>query len=1396
MTDLTSAVRRRHRIDAAPAGRRQLVITEADVGEQVAQDARTRLRLEDVVPPPMELRVTIAAVDSEIDLVLHAGVDAPVAILAEAAAREIGATPRSSRLWCERRSRWLDPGTAFHATGVRWGDRLVLDLGTVRPQPKYAVRVPAELSRSGEEAGRVDYSRAPRIARPSRAVEIELDPPPAAPAKSRMPWLVALIPMLAGVVMWRVTHSVYMLVFAGLSPAMALGTYLNDLVGNRKDFREQLRTFHQTVTHARTRIDEAVRAESVLLHERFPAPRETFDIATRAGDRLWERRRGDGDFLALRLGLTDTEARSRVTIGRGGDTAARRQAHHLLQGSDVLVGVPCSVVLGEDGPLALTGERGRVEALGRWLVGQVATLHSPADVVIAAAIAPSHQSDWEWLKWLPHASIERSPFDEAPLVTGDVAARRLLGDVAELCRRRVAERRERTAGAGEGDAMLVLLLDGELRYDRALLSETLSLGCDAGVAVIWMGERRRDVPGDCQLLVELPSGSGAVAVIWARTGARDTGVRPDSTSKGTAEAMARVLAPLRDVTAASTTAVPRRVALVDLIDTPAITPSELIARWAHAPPGLAAPIGAGAGRACVVDLRADGPHALVAGTTGSGKSEMLRSWITSLAATYAPDRVTFLLVDYKGGAAFGPCASFPHVVGLVTDLDDRVVERALVSLDAELRRREALLAATQAKDMIELERRLPDRAPPALVIVVDEFAKLREEVPAFVDGVVDIAQRGRSLGVHMVLAAQSLHNAFTPAIRANTNLRIALRVSDQTESEDVIAAKDAAHIPAGPGHVGRGYVRTGHGMLEQFQVAYVSGRSRAAARPVLEMLPLKFGGDLRAADELSAAVSDHDTDLTALATAARDAIGQLAIPDPRRPWLPDLPAVLTLPRPVGDKADDPTATVMVGLVDDPAHQRQFALALDFERDGNIVVFGGPGSGKSTLLRTCAAAMAAELAPEDVQLYVIDGPGRRLAALEALPHCGGVVAFDDAERVDALLAMLMRRVQSRADAFSAAGFAGLSEARSDGIQDAGRIVLLLDDLGAFLAAHDDPRPDAPAALLERLMSTGRGAGAHVVATAERRGALPTTLAATVGRRLVLGMASADDMIALGVDPRIVRTFVAAPGRGVSPENLEFQVAVLEAAPDGPSQARALATLCRRLAAHHAGARVPTIPVLPMEVDGAELPPPADLHALPVGIAGGDLAVHTVDISERHFLVAGSIRTGRTTALATLVRGIAAVPHSPELHLMLVKRTPLSDLDVWTSIARGDEACQQRAGELLARAEEGTPIVVVVDDAGELSEMMLSVQLERLVRAGRSSELRIVAAAETGVTRGLAGPSWLRELRKDGNGLLLQPDLPEDSAVFNSALPRRVRAAMPLGRAFAVDAGRATLVQLAH
>ena len=328
-----------------------------------------------------------------------------------------------------------------------------------------------------------------------------------------------------------------------------------------------------------------------------------------------------------------------------------------------------------------------------------------------------------------------------------------------------------------------------------------------------------------------------------------------------------------------------------------------------------------------------------------------------MASAHSPQRVTFLLVDYKGGSAFRDCVELPHTVGLVTDLSPHLVRRALASLSAELRYREHLLARYNAKDLVELERRGEVDAPPSLIIVVDEFAALVQEVPEFVEGVVNVAQRGRSLGLHLILATQRPAGVIKDNLRANTNLRLALRMADESDSADVLGSSMAAYFdPALPG---RAVSKSGPGRLTPFQTGYAGGwTSDTPPPPQIRIETLSYG--LSQVWEPPVNESDFDharadrgpTDIQRLVSTIGIAAKTAELPTPRVPWLPELCPVYDLARLPTARRDD---QLVFGVADDPDHQAQPVVAFNPDKEGNLAVFGASGSGKSVFLRTIALA---------------------------------------------------------------------------------------------------------------------------------------------------------------------------------------------------------------------------------------------------------------------------------------------------------------------------------------------------------------------------------------------------------------------------------------------------------
>ncbi len=839
---------------------------------------------------------------------------------------------------------------------------------------------PAAAVRPGPDGTRL-VNRPPRLSPglPEREVTLPVRAPSGGP--QRMQWFAALLPAIAGGVLALSTHNADFLAFTLLSPIVMIGTAAGDRLHWRRDRRRAAVSFHRREAQARAELLELLGAEIAHRRRAHPDAAAVSRTATIPGCRLWERRRGDPDLLEVRVGLADQPAALRARHGSAVEPAGMASL------------VPACLNL-RRGPAGIAGPRGIALGTVRWAVAQLAVLHSPADLDLILLLSDDTAPAWTWARWLPHlrSRVARTADDRAALVA----------DLLRLIDGRLASRQLDPAGWPGPWTVLVIDRSGALA-DVPGLARVLAAGAAVGITALCLDDEERRLPTACVTVTRVGGETGTRLVVDSTSGVALREVIGDRVSARWAERVARALAPLVDAGADSASAIPDSCRLLELLDLADPAPESLLARWsAFGEPCVT--LGIALEGPFNLDLVRDGPHALIAGTTGAGKSELLQSLVASLAAANAPNAMSFVLIDYKGGAAFADCARLPHTVGLVTDLDTHLTQRALQSLNAELRRREALFANAAAKDLDAYRRASQHDAEPLarLVLVVDEFAALAEELPEFMAGLIGIAQRGRSLGVHLVLATQRPGGVISPEIRANIALRIALRVTDPAESADVIGSEAAATIDKH--QPGRAIVRAGSALTE-IQTARVG-----AAAPTDGNAPVVIGLDEWGRRARGRTAQDEGkTDLQLLVDACREAAARSAWPLPARPWLPALPDHLPMsavPSPA------PAATVALGLTDLPDAQCQPPICVDLAAGGPMILIGGPRSGRSTTLRTMALTAASRLSPDELHVYGIDCAGGGLRPLAELPHCGGLVTRDNFAAVDRLLARLTAEVARR------------------------------------------------------------------------------------------------------------------------------------------------------------------------------------------------------------------------------------------------------------------------------------------------------------------------------------------------------------------------------------------------
>jgi S-DNA-T family DNA segregation ATPase FtsK/SpoIIIE len=1034
-------------------------------------------------------------------------------------------------------------------------------------------------------AGVVHFNRSPRLdpkypGRKFKAPEVPEKPHPA-----RLPYLALLAPLIMGAAIFFLSPgNLFSIAFMALSPLLLVAGYIDNRVQNKRQWKAARGAFESSVAALEADIDQAHVEERTGRLSEAPSVADVVEEGTAYRALLWTRRPEHESFLGIRLGLGRMPSRHELELPgqRKGIPELWGMVESLEKRIAFIDDVPVTENFAVSGSIGVSGPLDRARSVARGLMAQVVGLHSPAELVVVGISSTSSARSWDWLKWLPHVGSSYSPFSGPPLATGGAAASGVIAQVEELIGQR-SDKEATTKDAAFLPKVLVVVED-DAPVERARLVGLAERGPAVGVHLLWIAPALARIPAACRTFIDINAASEEGVAGYVHTG---YGVEPivcESLSEAGGHHIARTLTPVADAGARvdDSSDLPSSVSFLHVVGTElGSDPEAVLGRWQEtnsiltgpratkvagkSKPNLRAVFGQAATEPFALDLRTDGPHALVGGTTGSGKSEFLQAWVLGLAAAHSPQRVSFLFVDYKGGSAFADCVSLPHSVGLVTDLSPHLVRRALTSLRAELRYREHLFQRKKVKDIVEFERTGDPEVPPSLLIIVDEFAALATEVPEFVDGVVDVAQRGRSLGLHLILATQRPAGVIRDNLRANTNLRVALRMADEADSTDVLGVPMAAGFD--PSLPGRGAAKTGPGRVRVFQSGYAGGwTSDTPEAAAVSIEELQFGPAVGwsappdpTVEARKAAATAGPTDIVRIVKTIRTAARDAQIPEPRKPWLPELATVYDFSKLPNKRTD---AELVVGVVDDAASQSQPIVSYLPDRDGNMAIIGTGGAGKSTALRTLAVASAVTMRGGPVHVYGLDFGSGGLQMLEALPHVGAVIVGDDEERVGRLLRWLRDLVDDRSVRFAEARAGSIVEYRKlAGRPDEPRILLLLDGMGAFRDAYESSVSSPWFSVFSQIATDGRQVGVHVVVTGDRSAAIPTSLSSSIQRRLVLRLANADDYGMLGLDSDVL--VPASPaGRGIL-DGLETQVAVLGGDPYVAIQAREIVALAESM-----------------------------------------------------------------------------------------------------------------------------------------------------------------------------------------------------------------------------------------
>lgn len=1301
------------------------------------------------------------------------------------------------------------------------------------------------------------FNRPPRIVLVPSQETVDIPKPP---NKQSLPPPPSVITLIMPLIMVAMIFAIYifinhaslqqlsfllpMALFSIMGPVGTLLTTQQRARAIKRQNRLYERRFKKALAKLRVHLQELSKEQQRIALLTDPEP-ATLPEQIHERTRLWERRPTDPDFLAARVGKGKYPLSAKIKAPSVDITHPLwTEMQALKQEFSVIENMPRCIPLVKVKSLGITGRRQDVAALTRTLLSQVATQHSPEDVRIIGIYPNSQRQDWEWLRLLPHtAPLKGCTLDRLTAIGQDEATV-LLNFLLEELSQRVTQRVE-TPQASALPHLIVLVHDYvEIRKHPAL-TNAFKMGEQLGVSIIYLVAQEQAIPSECRSILRLSNeGKLEFAVVGSPNDAFKE-VQADLLELDHTFSIARLLSAIHIVSEEEEQAadIPTNIRFLDLIDLPYADHLDIEQWWSSPRFGrLRVPIGIGQNGPVWLDLNdaAHGPHGIIAGTTGAGKSELLQSIIVGLAITHHPHLVNFVLVDFKGGAAFKPFEKIPHVVGMVTDLSGKLTERALVALKSELRRREHILSQANAKKIAEyqaMQAQTPMMEPlPNLLIIIDEFAELAKEHPAFMEGLVSVVQKGRSLGVHLILATQKPTGSVNANIWSNLKFRICLRVASLQDSRDMLGRSEAALLPSTI--PGRAYFQIGSEIFELFQSARVSLPARVANETAL--LTKQAGAN---------EVIDQKI-LMDILEPYQATIGSRLF----KPWPAPLRSRISLPEvsqevrrlfPVNETtAGQPPygwLTCPVGMVDLPLEQRQEPWMLNMlQGGGHVLIAGSTGSGKSVFLRTLITSLIQTHSPTQLHLYLVDFGGQALRVFESLPHVGGIFSETDADYRDRLLHKISGIIEERKQlcmTHQVDDFLAYQRRRIEQktLSEMPAVLLVIDKFAEFRQSHEKEME-----LILSIARYGRIYGVYLVLTAERPLSISPQLLNLIEIRIGLRFVESTDSLLLLGKNDAARIDPGIPGRGYRRSKAleEVQIALPVKAEDDDEQAKQLEKLVANVGRASKSKKIqqaPPIRLLPEYVHldyflmdaltqaakgntSERSATEKQILRLRLGIEDFSLQATTLELhaDTPHALITGGPGSGRTSVLQTCLMLLAS-PINRQARVVLIdfrrgcrsfRRLP----NIWmyadneerlvSTVSTLKEELRKRVAQLREESErladdsdEGigtslTPIVIAIDDFEQLTNLLKNPlqDLKEFFLQARDLHLHLLI---TGLPTDLMrSDPLLQQVRGSRLGIVLGGD-PNDPQVLGVRIGD-----LPPGRGYLVRRNQRSLVQVAH
>ncbi|ECB9711518.1 type VII secretion protein EssC [Listeria monocytogenes] len=1004
-----------------------------------------------------------------------------------------------------------------------------------------------------------DYHRSPRIIYRAPEEKISMAKPSSKPSKPTdglikiilPPLIMVAITVMISIFQPRGLYIIMTIAMSAVTITMAILNYIKSRKKYKIDSKQRVESYDLYLKRKTKELHETSEKQRHALTYHYPDVTELEKMALRVDSRIYEKTMFHHDFLTFRVGRGDEASSFSVEFQQ---EEFSQEKDELVEEAVKIKGqylsineVPVATDL-MHGPVGYIGPRRLVLEQLQMLVMQTSLFHSYYDLQFITIFPEEEKADWDWMRWLPHANMRDVN------VRGFVYHERSRDQVLNSLYQILKERKQAlTEQASKQEKLyftphyVVLITDEKLVLDHTVMEFFNEDPSELGVSLVFVQDVMESLPEHVKTVVDIRDAKSGNIILEQGDLVNRAFVPDHLPADFDKEVISRALAPLNHLQNLKNS-IPESVTFLEMYGVERVEELNIAGRWAknETYKSLAVPLGL-RGKDDIVQLnlheKAHGPHGLVAGTTGSGKSEIIQSYIISLGVNFHPYEVAFLLIDYKGGGMANLFKNMPHLLGTITNLDGAQSMRALASIKAELQKRQRLFGEHDVNHINQYQKLYKQgkatEPMPHLFLISDEFAELKSEQPEFMKELVSTARIGRSLGIHLILATQKPSGVVDDQIWSNSKFKLALKVQNASDSNEILKTPDAAEITL----PGRSYLQVGNNEIyELFQSAW-SGADYVPDKESTDYIDTTIYAinDLGQYDILTEDLSglDKKDDLTKLPSELdavidhiheyTEASGIEALP---RPWLPPLPERIFAQdlHPVNfeDAWKEPKKPLQatIGLLDQPELQAQVPLTLDLTKDGHVAVFSSPGFGKSTFLQSLVMDLARQHNPEQLHVYLLDFGTNGLLPLAKLPHTVDLLNIDNEEKLRKFTNRMNELISDRKKFLSENAVANLSQFEEITKEVLPEVLVLIDNYDAI---RETDFSFGFEATLTQIAREGNSVGIHLVMSATRQNSMRQNLLANLKLQLALYMIEGNEVKSIVGQTKL--TVAEFAGRGL-------------------------------------------------------------------------------------------------------------------------------------------------------------------------------------------------------------------------------------------------------------------------